>query len=100
MHRGRIGHNDNLPEGVQLVGASTQKAAGQIFTDTLGMQDHSEPIALTTEGVKLVIEGFTNAAKNAIAAGFDGVELHAANGYIFEQFLNPNVNNRTDEYRL
>jgi N-ethylmaleimide reductase len=98
MHTGRIGHKDNLPDGVQLVGASTQKAAGQIFTDTLGMQDHSEPVALTAEGAQLVIEGFVTAAKNAIAAGFDGVELHAANGYIFEQFLNPNVNNRTDEY--
>jgi N-ethylmaleimide reductase len=98
MHTGRIGHEDNLPEGLQLVGATTQKAAGQIFTDTLGMQDHSEPVALTAEGINLVIEGFTSAAKNAIAAGFDGVELHAANGYLLEQFLNPNVNNRTDEY--
>jgi N-ethylmaleimide reductase len=98
MHTGRIGHNDNLPEGVKLVGASKQKAAGQIFTDTLGMQDHSEPTALTTKGVKLIIEGFKTAAKNAIAAGFDGIELHAANGYLLEQFLNPNVNNRTDEY--
>lgn len=98
MHTGRIGHKDNLPEGVALVGPSNKKAAGQIFTDTLGMQDHSEPEALTTEGVQLVIEGFLTAAKNAIAAGFDGIELHAANGYILEQFLNPNVNDRTDEY--
>jgi N-ethylmaleimide reductase len=98
MHTGRIGHKDNLPEGRQLVGASTQRAAGQIFTDSLGMQDHSQPIALTNEGIKLVIEGFTIAAKNAMAAGFDGVELHAANGYLLEQFLNPNVNNRTDQY--
>jgi N-ethylmaleimide reductase len=62
------------------------------------MQDHSEPIALTTEGIKSVIEGFATAAKNAIAAGFDGIELHAANGYLLEQFLNPAVNDRTDEY--
>jgi N-ethylmaleimide reductase len=98
MHAGRIGHNDNLPVGVKLVGPSNQKAAGQIFTDTLGMQDHSEPVALTTDGVRLVIEGFITAAKNAITAGFDGIELHAANGYILEQFLNPHVNDRTDEY--
>jgi N-ethylmaleimide reductase len=98
MHTRRIGHKDNLPEGVKLVGPSTQKAAGQIFTDTLGMQDHSEPVALNTDGVGLVIEGFITAAKNAISAGFDGIELHAANGYILEQFLNPNVNDRTDEY--
>lgn len=98
MHTGRIGHNENLPEGAFVVGASNIKAAGQIHTDTVGKQDHSEPIALTNEGIKSVIKGFTTAAKNAMEAGFDGVELHAANGYLLEQFLNPNVNNRTDEY--
>jgi N-ethylmaleimide reductase len=98
MHTGRIGHKDNLPEGALLVGPTTKTAAGQIFTDTLGMQDHSEPIALTMEGIKEVIEGFTTAAKNAVAAEFDGVELHAANGYLLEQFLNPNVNDREDNY--
>ncbi|SDD39107.1 N-ethylmaleimide reductase [Mucilaginibacter pineti] len=98
MHTGRIGHIDNLPAGTGLVGASNIKASGQIFTDTAGLQDHSEPVALTTEGVKAVIEEYVNAAKNAIQAGFDGVELHAANGYLLEQFLNPNVNNRVDEY--
>lgn len=98
MHTGRIGHNDNLPEGSVLVGVSDIKAAGQIYTDTAHMQDHSEPVALTTEGVKSVIEGFVTAAKNAVKAGLDGIELHSANGYLFEQFLNPNVNNRTDEY--
>jgi N-ethylmaleimide reductase len=98
MHTGRIGHLDNLSEGAIIVGASNIKAAGQIFTDTAMMQDHSEPVALTTEGVKQVIEGFVMAAENAIKAGFDGVELHGANGYLLEQFLNPNVNNREDEY--
>jgi N-ethylmaleimide reductase len=98
MHTGRIGHKDNLPEGAQLVGATSKTAAGQIFTDTLGMQDHSAPVGLTAEGIKAVIEGFVVAANNAIAADFDGVELHAANGYLLEQFLNPTVNNRTDEY--
>ena len=98
MHTGRIGHTDNLPQGLKLVGASDIKAAGQIFTDTAGMQDYSQPTALTKDGVKAVIAGYVTAAKNAIAAGFDGVELHGANGYLLEQFLNPNVNNRTDEY--
>jgi N-ethylmaleimide reductase len=98
MHTGRIGHSDNLPEGAVLVGPSDIKAAGQIFTDTLGMQDHSQPIALTRDGIQEVIHGFAEAAKNAIAAGFDGVEIHGANGYLPEQFLNPNVNNRTDAY--
>ncbi len=98
MHTGRIGHMDNLSEGAILLGASDIKAAGQIYTDSIGMQDHSEPISLTTTGVKTIVDGYVSAAKNAMEAGFDGVELHAANGYLLEQFLNPNVNNRTDEY--
>jgi N-ethylmaleimide reductase len=98
MHTGRIGHTDNLPEGTQLVSPSGIRAAGQIWTDRSGMQDFSTPVALTTEGVKAVIADHVQAAKNAIAAGFDGVELHGANGYLIEQFLNPGVNIRTDEY--
>jgi N-ethylmaleimide reductase len=98
MHTGRIGHIDNLSEGAILLGASDIKAAGQIFTDSAGMQDHSDPVALTAEGVKTIIEGYVSAAKNAMKAGFDGVELHAANGYLLEQFLNPKLNNRSDEY--
>jgi N-ethylmaleimide reductase len=98
MHTGRIGHQANLPEGVQVVGASAIAAAGQMHTDTMGMQDYPVPVALSTKGVKDVISGYVTAAKNAIAAGFDGVELHAANGYLIEQFLNPTVNNRTDMY--
>ncbi|MBB6130610.1 alkene reductase [Mucilaginibacter lappiensis] len=98
MHTGRIGHEDNLPRGLHLVSSAAVKAAGPIFTDTKGIQENSEPIALTTEGVKEVIKGHVNAAKNAMAAGFDGIELHGANGYLIEQFLNPNLNNRIDEY--
>jgi N-ethylmaleimide reductase len=98
MHTGRIGHTDNLPERVSLVGASGIKAAGQIFTDTKGLQDYSSPVSLTNEGIKKVVNGFVSAAQNAMEAGFDGVEIHGANGYLLEQFLNPNVNNRPDEY--
>ncbi|HTI93818.1 MAG TPA: alkene reductase [Puia sp.] len=98
MHTGRIGHIDNLPNGARLVGPSAIKASGQIATDTKGMQDHSEPVALTTEEIRKLIDGYVTAANNAIAAGFDGVEIHAANGYLPEQFLNPNVNDREDEY--
>lgn len=98
MHTGRIGHTDNLPKGVSLVGATDSKAIGQIFTDTKGLQDFSEPLPLTKDGIKKVIDGFVSSSKNAIEAGFDGVEIHGANGYLLEQFLNPNVNNRTDEY--
>ncbi|WP_247233714.1 alkene reductase [Telluribacter sp. SYSU D00476] len=98
MHTGRIGHIDNLPEGMQVVGPSDIRAAGEIFTDSRGMQEHSVPAALTNEGIASVIDGYVKSAQNAMAAGFDGVELHGANGYLPEQFLNPNVNNRTDAY--
>ena len=98
MHTGRIGHTDNLPAGINLVGASDIKATGQIFTDTKGLQDYSTPVSLSKEGIQNVINGFVSASKNAIDAGFDGVEIHGANGYLLEQFLNPNVNNRNDEY--
>src|SRR5690606_27973958 len=73
-------------------------ADGKIFTDTQGMVPHSPPKALTVEGITRVVEGFVEASKNAIRAGFDGIELHGANGYLLEQFLNPHINNRTDEY--
>lgn len=98
MHTGRIGHEANLPAGARLVGASTIKADGEIWTDTLGKQAHPEPHALTSEEVDAVIAEHVNAARNAIEAGFDGVELHGANGYLVEQFLNPHVNNRTDAW--
>ena len=98
MHTGRIAHVANLPDGIQPVGPSDIKAAGEIFTDALGMQEHSVPLALSLEGISQVITDFVQASKNAMLAGFDGVELHGANGYLLEQFLNPNVNNRTDQY--
>lgn len=98
MHTGRIAHIANLPDGLQPISPSGIKAAGEIYTDSLGMQEHSVPTELSSEGIISVIEDFVNASKNAIRAGFDGVELHGANGYLLEQFLNPNVNIREDEY--
>lgn len=98
MHTGRIANVANLPDGLQPVAPSNIKAAGSIFTDTLGMQEHSVPVELTLKGIKKVISDFVKASENAILAGFDGVEIHGANGYLLEQFLNPNVNLRTDDY--
>jgi N-ethylmaleimide reductase len=98
MHTGRIGHKANMQEGLELVSASGIRAAGQIYTDAAGPQDHDTPVALTAAGIKDVIQGHVTAAQNAIAAGFDGVEVHGANGYLVEQFLHPQVNNRNDEY--
>ncbi|MGL4996144.1 MAG: alkene reductase, partial [Deefgea sp.] len=66
--------------------------------DVSGMQAHALPHALTEAEIPAVIAEYVNAAKLAVEAGFDGVELHAANGYLLEQFLNANVNTREDEY--
>jgi N-ethylmaleimide reductase len=98
MHVGRITHPANMVEGSKPVAPSAIAAKGQMWTDTLGMQEQPIPNAMTTEEVKSTIEEFAQAAKNAITAGFDGIELHGANGYLIEQFLNPNSNQRTDEY--
>ncbi len=98
MNTGRVAHPVHMEEGAEVLAPSAIAAAGQIYTDTLGMQDHATPREFTTEEVKATIQEFVQAAKNAIEAGFDGVELHGANGYLIEQFLRPNSNQRTDEY--
>lgn len=98
MHTGRIGHALNLPAGATLLAPSAVKAAGQMWTDQEGMQDFPEPKAMSPEELKTAIKEFEISAGLAVKAGFDGVELHAANGYLLEQFLSPFSNQRTDEY--
>jgi len=98
MHTGRIGHPLNLPEGAKLVAPSAVAAAGQIYTDADGMKDYPVPHAMTEADLKTALDEHVTAAKNAITAGFDGVELHGANGYLLEQFIRPNSNIRTDKY--
>ncbi len=98
FHTGRIALPDFLPEGIEKpVAPSVVKADGQNYTDE-GMKDFVEPRELTTEEVKSIVKEFAAAAKNAVDAGFDGVELHSANGYLVHQFLGTNTNLRTDEY--
>ena len=98
MHTGRIAHPDNMPAGAEIIAPSAIAAKGDMWTDTQGMQPQPTPRALTTEEVKQTIQEHVQAAKNAVQAGFDGVELHGANGYLIEQFLHPASNQRTDEY--
>ena len=98
MHVGRIGHPNNLPAGAELVGPSAIKAKGQMWTDKAGMQEHPVPREMNKSDLDKTKQEFVHASENAIKAGFDGVELHAANGYLLEQFLNPGSNQRTDEY--
>lgn len=98
MHVGRIGSQHNRYTDKPLVAPSAIKAAGQIWTDAAGMQDFPVPHALSTSEVAGVIEEFGKATRNALAAGFKGVELHAASGYLPMQFLSSNTNQRTDGY--
>src|SRR5665811_113624 len=78
--------------------SSVVAAAGEMFTDAEGMKPNAMPQAMTEADIKTAIEEFAQGAKNAVAAGFDGVELHGANGYLLEQFIRPNSNQRTDRY--
>jgi N-ethylmaleimide reductase len=98
MHTGRIGHPLNLPAGAKVMGPSAVAAKGEMFTDAEGLKPHPIPHAMTAADIKSTIAEFVQAAKNAMAAGFDGVELHGANGYLLEQFIRPNSNTRTDNY--
>ncbi|MFC6285738.1 alkene reductase [Nocardioides sp. GCM10027113] len=96
MHVGRIAHPDNKG-GLPTVAPSAVTAPGEIFTPT-GLQPHAEPHALTEDEIPGVVQEFVDAARNAVDAGLDGVEVHSANGYLLHQFLAPNTNQRTDSY--
>jgi N-ethylmaleimide reductase len=98
MHVGRIGHSANRYTTEPLIAPSAVRANGQIWTDALGLQDFDAPRALESSEIPGVIEGFAQATRNALAAGFDGVELHAASGYLPMQFLSSGSNQRTDGY--
>jgi N-ethylmaleimide reductase len=97
MHAGRMSHPDNTPHRRQAVAPSAVAPGTQMFTAT-GMQDIPTPRALTTEEVRLTVADFRHAARCAIEAGADGVEIHGANGYLVQQFLAQSANTRTDEY--
>lgn len=98
MHTGRVSHAANLPEGAEVLGPTAEACPGEMHTDAHGMQPHSAPRAMTEDDIAQAVAEYARSAQLAIEAGFDGVELHAANGYLIEQFLNANVNRRTDAY--
>lgn len=98
MHCGRVAHVANLPPGAEVLGPSAVACPGEMYTDAQGLQPHSAPRAMTDADIALAVKEHVTAAKLAVDAGFDGVELHGANGYLIEQFLNPRVNLRTDAY--
>jgi N-ethylmaleimide reductase len=96
MHAGRVAHPDNK-HGLETVAPSALAAPGEMFTAD-GPKPHPVPRALETAELAGVVEEFVQAARNAVEAGLDGVEVHAANGYLLHQFLAPVSNVRTDEY--
>jgi len=98
MHTGRISHHANMPEDAIIIAPSAVQPTGQMWTDTLGLQDYPVPRAMSIEEIKHTKQEYVSAASNAIKAGFDGVELHGANGYLLEQFLSPVSNKRNDNY--
>ena len=98
MHVGRIAHSANRTIPDAPVAPSAIRAAGQMWTDSQGMQPNDMPRALELAEIPKVIEEYAQATRNALAAGFDGVELHSASGYLPNQFLATGSNKRTDSY--
>jgi N-ethylmaleimide reductase len=98
MHCGRIASHLNKDPGAETIAPSAIRASGQMFTDAAGMVDFDEPRALETGEVPGVIAEFGQATASALEAGFDGVELHCASGYLPMQFLSTGTNRRTDQY--
>ena len=98
MHTGRISHPLNMPAGARILAPSAVKAAGQMWTDEKMLQDFPIPVAMTDEDLLHAKTEYVDAALGAMDAGFDGVELHGANGYLLEQFISPVSNIRKDRY--
>ncbi|GAA0918329.1 alkene reductase [Nonomuraea longicatena] len=96
-HSGRVAHSSLYPDGRLPVAPSAVASGGQMFSPE-GMLDHPTPHALSTAEVAQTVADFAGAARNAVEAGFDGVEIHGANGYLVHQFLSDNCNRRTDVY--
>ena len=96
-HVGRVSHPSLQPEGALPVAPSAIAATGQLYTPE-GMMPFPTPRALETEEIAGIVEDFRQAAVRAKSAGFDGVELHGANGYLIDQFLRDGSNERTDRY--
>ncbi|MEI6705090.1 MAG: alkene reductase, partial [Deltaproteobacteria bacterium] len=98
MHCGRVGSILNLPPGAALLAPSVSPMSGLIWTDSQGEQPYDQPREMSLAEVHSTIAEYAQAARNAIDAGFDGVEVHGANGYLITQFLDPGSNQRTDIY--
>ena len=98
MHCGRVGSVLNLPERAELLAPSAVSMSGNIWTDINGEQPYGTPKAMTADDIAAAVAEYGKTAVLAIEAGFDGVEIHGANGYLITQFLDPGSNQRDDEY--
>lgn len=98
MHAGRVGSRLNLPPGAELLAPSAVAMSGQIWTDSQGEQSYDLPRAMNAADITAAIDEYAAAAAIAVDAGFDGVEIHGANGYLITQFLDPASNQREDEF--
>lgn len=98
MHSGRVGSTLNLPPGARLLAPSAVAMNGSIWTDSQSEQPYGTPVEMTLSDIRNTIDEYAQAARNAISAGFDGVEVHGANGYLITQFLDPGSNLRNDEF--
>ncbi|MEO7034999.1 MAG: alkene reductase [Polyangiaceae bacterium] len=96
MHTGRISHPLNMAKGTRILAPSAIAAPGTMYTDAEGPQPYPVPEEMSEPDIQQAIEEFASAAALAVEAGFDGVELHGANGYLIEQFLNLASNQRND----
>jgi N-ethylmaleimide reductase len=98
MHTGRIGHSNNLPEGARILAPSAIAQQGEIATYDFGKKPYPVPEEMTIAEVRAAVNEFETCAKLSLEAGFDGIEIHSAHGYLPNQFLNQSSNKRTDEY--
>ncbi len=99
MHCGRVSHPDNMEAGTQIMAPSAIAPADtKMYVDGKGELEIPVPKAMTTEDISQAVDSYRKAARNAIQAGFDGVEIHGANGYLINQFINPGSNQRDDHY--
>lgn len=98
MHTGRVSHPANMPVGASVLAPSAVAVPGEMWTDADGMQPHPAPYEMSEADIAQSIAEYAASAKLAMLAGFDGVELHAANGYLIDQFLNTASNQRDDSW--
>jgi len=98
MHTGRVSHPLNMPAGSRIVAPSSIALSGKMWTDAQGEQPYPVPEEMTEDDIHWTITEYVRSAELAIEAGFDGVELHGANGYLINQFLNTASNQRTDRW--